>query len=141
MTGMQLSPEELSEFRIEAFELLDQAEQSLLALDGGGLLVNQYDAIFRAFHNLKGSAGMLELTALQSHMHELETVFVQHKTDEWLNQELLDYFLKGCDRARALFDDPSAAPNEPAAKPAPASAPLPARETLPAAAHGNAALD
>lgn len=101
---MQLTPEELNEFKLEAFEILDQAEKSLLSLDGGGDFKGEYDAIFRAFHNLKGSAGMLELTAVQAHMHQMETVLTQHKEDGKLAQDLVDYFLKGCDEARGLFD-------------------------------------
>ena len=101
---MQLTSEELNEFRLEAFEILDQAEKSLLSLDGGGDFKGEYDAIFRAFHNLKGSAGMLDLTAVQAHMHQLETVLTQHKEDGKLAQDLVDYFLKGCDEARGLFD-------------------------------------
>jgi CheY-like chemotaxis protein/HPt (histidine-containing phosphotransfer) domain-containing protein len=95
--------EEISAFVTEAEELLDSAEKGLLLLDKGEVLATQYDLVFRAFHNIKGAAGMMEMTALQSHMHQLETIFTDHKADEYLEKPLVDLFLRGLDGTRRLL--------------------------------------
>ncbi len=101
---MNFSTEEINEFKAEALELLDDAERSLLALDAGALLKNHYDSIFRVFHSLKGGAGMLGLTPVQSHMHQLETQYQKLKGTESIAKELITYFLKGVDAARQLLE-------------------------------------
>lgn len=114
---MMISAEEMAEFRSEAFELIDNAEQSLLALDKGSDFRSEYDSIFRAFHCIKGSAGMLDLVRLQSHMHQLETRLNQFKEAGSMPREVVDYLLKGCDTAKNLlesgeaFEAPESAPN------------------------------
>ncbi len=105
---MQLSTEELNEFKLEALEMIDGAEKSLLALDSGGDFKKEYDSIFRTFHNLKGSAGMLELTRLQEYMHQIETTLTQEKEKGTLSHDLIDYFLKGCDQIRKILDNDQA---------------------------------
>ncbi len=105
---MQLSAEELNEFKLEALEMIDGAEKSLLALDSGGDFKKEYDSIFRAFHNLKGSAGMLELTRLQEYMHQIETTLTHEKEKGTLSHDLIDYFLKGCDQIRKILDNDQA---------------------------------
>jgi CheY-like chemotaxis protein/HPt (histidine-containing phosphotransfer) domain-containing protein len=119
--------EEISAFVTEAEELLDSAEKGLLLLDKGESLATQYDLVFRAFHNIKGAAGMMEMTALQSHMHQLETIFTDHKTDEHLEKPLVDLFLRGLDGTRRLLHGESiefdySAANSTTTAPAPAAA-------------------
>ncbi|XGC81071.1 Hpt domain-containing protein [Bdellovibrio bacteriovorus] len=106
---MSADNEELNEFFLEARELLDSAEENLLNLDDGQEFNVHYDAIFRALHNLKGSAGIFEQLTLQEHVHLIETAFTQQKEAGTLSPELVDYFLKGCDHARKIIDDPSTA--------------------------------
>lgn len=100
---MAFTEEEIKEFRIEAEELLDSAEKSLLALDKGELFATHYDAIFRAFHSIKGAAGMMEMTALQSHMHQMESKFTEQKNEKNLSKPYIDFFLKGADAARSII--------------------------------------
>jgi CheY-like chemotaxis protein/HPt (histidine-containing phosphotransfer) domain-containing protein len=104
MTKVQLSEEEISEFKIEAEELLDQAEQSLLDIDKGSAFAKGYDAIFRAFHSVKGAAGMLNWENLQHHMHQLETHFQNCKNDSVLSKQRVTYFLNGVDGCRKILD-------------------------------------
>lgn len=101
---MSFTEEEVSEFKIEAAELLDQAEKSLLALDQGSSFVTEYDAIFRTFHSIKGAAGMMEMLALQSHMHQLENLLVEQKPKPSLTKALIDHFLRGVDCCRKILD-------------------------------------
>jgi CheY-like chemotaxis protein/HPt (histidine-containing phosphotransfer) domain-containing protein len=104
MTKVQLSDDEISEFQVEAEELLDQAEQSLLDIDKGGSFQKGYDAIFRAFHSVKGAAGMLNWDNLQHHMHQLETHFQNCKSNDTLSKQRVSYFLNGVDGCRKILD-------------------------------------
>jgi CheY-like chemotaxis protein/HPt (histidine-containing phosphotransfer) domain-containing protein len=102
---MSFSEEEVKEFKMEAEELLDNAEKSLLAIDQGAPFKTHYDAVFRAFHSIKGAAGMMELVALQTHMHHLENILTQEQKQSELRKELIDLFLRGIDAARQLLND------------------------------------
>ncbi len=128
-----LSEEELAEFKLEAMELLDAAEKCFLNLDQGGALAGgNYDSIFRSFHSLKGTAGMLELNKLQAHMHELENKFILCKEQKALTKDQIDYFLVGCDNSRKIMDGQSITESTPVVAATPASvAPALAPATAP----------
>lgn len=98
-----ISEDDLKEFRQEGAELLEAAEKALLSLELGSDYKTQYNAIFRAFHNLKGAAGMMEMLDLQSHTHILETELVSQKEKDSLTSSQIDYFLKGVDTAKKLL--------------------------------------
>lgn len=128
MSYLDIDESELDEFKIESAEMLDEAEECLLSLEGGARLSSCYDAIFRSFHSLKGAAGMLGIEALQNHMHELESCFASYKEANDLPREITNYLLKGVDLARNILDgqdvqlpleqpvigqDPNPSPEEP----------------------------
>jgi two-component system chemotaxis sensor kinase CheA len=98
-----LSPEEMNEFNVEAFELLEKAETSLLALESGESLAVHFDPIFRAFHNLKGAAGMMELADLQAFVHKLESLLTPFKTSLSLPKEMIDLFLTKIDVTKCII--------------------------------------
>lgn len=98
------SQEEIDEFKVEAQELMDIAEKSLLALDNGGDFKTCFDSIFRSFHNLKGGAGMMELLDLQAHTHELETIFMGFKEKTSIPKNYINLFLRGIDAARTILN-------------------------------------
>ncbi|MGE3610979.1 MAG: chemotaxis protein CheW [Bacteriovoracaceae bacterium] len=98
------SQEEIEEFKVEAQELMDLSEKSLLALDQGGDFKTCFDSIFRGFHNLKGGAGMMEFLELQSHTHELETIFMSFKEKTSIPKNYINFFLRGIDAARTILD-------------------------------------
>lgn len=102
--------DELNEFKIEAGELLETAEKSLLSLEQGGDFKSNFDAIFRVFHNLKGASGMMGLTELGQHMHVLENNLNATKSVGQISKEQIDSFLKGVDQARVIlgFKEPLA---------------------------------
>lgn len=101
---MSFSEQDLEEFKVEALELLDIAEKSLLALDQGADFKSSFDSIFRGFHNLKGAAGMMDLTHLQAHTHELESILMQFKEASALPKEHINFFLRGIDAAKSILD-------------------------------------
>lgn len=97
---------ELEEFKTEIYETLDRAEQALLSFDQlpDGQSSNQlYDEVFRAYHNIKGAAGMMEWLELQHHVHQLENILMQSKETASIPKKYLGWFLKGNDAARAIM--------------------------------------
>lgn len=97
---------ELEEFKIEILEMLDRAEKALLEFDR--IADNQtsqplYDEVFRAYHNIKGAAGMMEWEELQHHVHQLENVLMQSKDTASIPKRLIGWFLKGNDATRSIM--------------------------------------
>lgn len=99
----EFDPEELEAFKVEAMELLDEGEEKLLSIEQGADFLENYNAIFRVFHSLKGAAGMLGKEKLQSHMHKLENYFMEAKERETLTLAEVNYFLNGIDAGRHLL--------------------------------------
>ena len=99
---MDIDIEELEEFKVEAFEMLDESEDNLLNLEQGTDFKPNYDSLFRVFHSIKGASGMLGLLDLQKHMHHLEHLLSQVKEQSILSKELSSYLLEGVDGARSL---------------------------------------
>lgn len=94
----------LDDFVIEAADLLDEAEDSLLAADKNSDTKACFDIVFRAFHSLKGSAGMLGLDNLQKHLHKLEDNLQKSKNDSNKFRSNIDYYLKGIDASRKYLN-------------------------------------
>lgn len=98
--------DEFEEFKVEILETLERAEQALLGFDQ--LPDNQpstalYDEVFRAYHNIKGAAGMMEWNELQHHVHQLENVLMQSKETASIPKHLISWFLKGNDVTRSIM--------------------------------------
>ncbi len=95
----------IATFRVEAAELLDQIEQSLLdlghRLDDAGLV----NAVFRGLHTLKGSGAMFGFDALAAFTHHCESVFDRvRKGDARATPELVAVILSARDHMQALID-------------------------------------
>ena len=60
------------QFIAEARELVHQATDDLIAVEREGASSERIDRIFRAFHTLKGSAGIVELPAMTMTLHAAE---------------------------------------------------------------------
>jgi two-component system chemotaxis sensor kinase CheA len=60
------------QFVTEARELISQATDDLIALERDGASPERIDRVFRAFHTLKGSAGVVELPAMSVMLHAAE---------------------------------------------------------------------
>ncbi|MEC9283803.1 MAG: response regulator [Bdellovibrionota bacterium] len=99
--------EMVEEFKIEAFELLDEGEANLLAIDRGEDFLSQYNNVFRVFHSLKGGAGMLGMEEVQKHTHYLENLLEKCKEAGQMTKPYIDYFLSGIDGSRHLLNGES----------------------------------
>lgn len=94
----------LDEFKIEAAELFESAENSFLEIDKGEDFSSNFNSIFRAFHSLKGAAGMFGINDLQSHMHKLENLLESMKSQGHFDKVQIDYFLSGIDAAKSILE-------------------------------------
>ena len=95
---MSLDKGLLDEFALEATELLDEAEDALLKIDHDQDIKKIYNLVFRTFHSLKGSSGMMGFKELQRHLHLLEDYLQKSKNDFAHFKASADYYLKGVDR-------------------------------------------
>jgi two-component system chemotaxis sensor kinase CheA len=64
----------LEQFLIESRELVEQATEDLLALEQAPDAGERLDGAFRAFHTLKGGAGIIEFPAMGRLLHAAEDV-------------------------------------------------------------------
>ncbi|MEO5971659.1 MAG: Hpt domain-containing protein, partial [Bdellovibrionia bacterium] len=125
---MYITSEEMNEFKTESLELINKAEESLIALDNGASLKAHYDTILRAFHNIKGSADIIASVKLQSEMHHLENLMIPYASQDSIPKQQLDLILKGLDAARLTIkeifqqppqkDNSETKPDKPAPRPA-----------------------
>src|SRR6185295_13472695 len=58
-----------------------QASDDLLALEAGPRDIERFDNAFRAFHTLKGGAGIVEFPAMETAMHSAENVLTRARTE------------------------------------------------------------
>ena len=97
------------QFVTEARELILQATDNLIALerDGGP---ERVDSVFRAFHTLKGSAGVVELPAMSIMLHAAEDLLdsVRHGT-HGAGAEIVDAALVCLDQVSRWVDNFEAA--------------------------------
>ncbi len=86
------------EFHGEALELLQNIEQGVLVLEVNPADADTINSIFRAFHTLKGGAGLLHLDALRELAHDLESLLdAVRRSELHLNAEIINLILAGGD--------------------------------------------
>ena len=65
------------QFIAEARDLVQQATEDLIAAERDGLSVERVDRVLRAFHTLKGSAGVVDLPEMGLTLHAAEDLFAE----------------------------------------------------------------
>ncbi|MBB5046193.1 two-component system chemotaxis sensor kinase CheA [Rhodopseudomonas rhenobacensis] len=65
------------QFVLEARELVQQAGDDLIALERDGGSAPRIESVFRAFHTLKGAAGLVDLPAMGLAMHAAEDLLAE----------------------------------------------------------------
>jgi len=98
------------QFVAEARELIRQATDNLIALERDGMSPERIDSVFRAFHTLKGSAGVVELPAMSIVLHAAEDLLdsVRHGT-LGAGAEIVDAALTCLDQVSRWVDNFEAA--------------------------------
>jgi two-component system chemotaxis sensor kinase CheA len=71
----------LQQFLIESRELVEQASDDLLALEKQPHDIQRFDEAFRAFHTLKGGAGIVEFAAMEEAVHRVESAFTAARAE------------------------------------------------------------
>ena len=94
----------LEEFKLEAFELLEESEESLLSLETNGDFEQCYNSIFRCFHSLKGGAGMFGLEELQGFMHKVENLIDKKRDKELFDEKLISFLLNTMDQVKSYLE-------------------------------------
>jgi two-component system, chemotaxis family, sensor kinase CheA len=94
-------------FLVEGRELAQQLEQGLLSLEQGhdpndAEFIN---AMFRAAHTIKGSAGIVGIDSLTRFTHRVETLLDRVRAGEpLLNSTMITQLLRCCDHIHHLLD-------------------------------------
>jgi two-component system, chemotaxis family, sensor kinase CheA len=95
----------LQTFIVESRELLESMEQALLQLEQAPADAELLNAIFRAAHTIKGSAGLFGLEHLVAFTHHAENVLDQVRGGEvQLSRDLVALLLQVRDHLAVLID-------------------------------------
>lgn len=92
-------------FKVEASEILNALEASLLDLEKDPDNMETVSSIFRSFHTLKGSGGMCGFDDISAFTHQIETVYdlVRNWKIE-ADKSLFDLTLSACDHIRDMMN-------------------------------------
>lgn len=94
----------LQDFLIEAGELLDALDTQLVSLEQMPDDKDLLNAIFRAFHTIKGGAGFLEVTPLVEVCHRAEDIFNLLRNGELkVTPAIMDVMLRVLDALNTMF--------------------------------------
>ena len=100
----------LGEFIEESLDRIVQGEASLLELENNPDDAAPIDEIFRSFHTIKGTAGFLDLNAIQHLAHLAENLLDRAREGEIrIEAGYADLSLRSCDMLRAMIGDLSGA--------------------------------
>ncbi|RXH58626.1 chemotaxis protein CheA [Granulicella sibirica] len=93
------------EFITESTEHLVTIESQMLLLEKDSAESETLNAVFRGFHTIKGLAGFLEFTAIQSLAHEVETVLDLARNGQLaVTPSVVDAVLESTDVVRRELD-------------------------------------
>src|ERR1700748_2558025 len=72
----------IEQFLVESRELVEQASADLLALEENPGDTEKLDGAFRAFHTLKGSAAIVDFSAMTAAAHAVEGLLAKVRTGQ-----------------------------------------------------------
>lgn len=94
------------QFVTEARELIRQATDDLIVLERDGASPERIDRVFRAFHTLKGSAGVVELPPMSIMLHAAEDLLASVRQGELVSgPDIIDAALACLDQVSRWVDD------------------------------------
>lgn len=98
----------LQEFVVESAAHLAQVEGQLLQIEAGGedIDIDLVNTVFRAIHSVKGAAGFLSLSVINSLAHNLENVLNMIRNRELIpTLAVINVLLRASDQLRTLVDN------------------------------------
>ena len=105
-TALEGDPELLGDFVSEAMEHLEASDVNLLTLETAAEDEEALNAVFRAFHTIKGVAGFLALHQIGALAHEAENLLDRaRKGDLTLAGTAIDVTFDAVDTLKRLVDD------------------------------------
>ena len=100
-----MDDEIVQDFLIEGGETLEQLDGQLVSLESAPDDKQLLNAVFRAFHTIKGGAGFLGLENLVAVSHKSEDIFdILRKGGLRIDATLMDTFLQVLDVLRVMFE-------------------------------------
>ncbi|EGF30956.1 Signal transduction histidine kinase CheA [Oxalobacteraceae bacterium IMCC9480] len=104
MSTAGIYDEALTLFFDEAREMVQQIEDALLALEQEAANPETINALFRAAHTIKGSAGIFSLDRVVRFTHQVESVLDRVRKNELsIDAALSELLFKSCDMMAALL--------------------------------------
>jgi two-component system chemotaxis sensor kinase CheA len=101
-----MSEDLIEVFVAEGRELLDQASQSLDALQGDAADTLALERLFRAFHTLKGSAGLMSFAAMAEIYHLAEDRLAEARDEpDGIDDQLAENLLAVMDATETWLDE------------------------------------
>lgn len=95
----------VEQFLLESRDLVAQATDDLLALEGKPDDRDRLDSVFRAFHTLKGAAGIVDFAAMARTLHAAEDILASIRTSgEAIVPSVLDECLTCLDLTSRWLD-------------------------------------
>ena len=92
-------------FRSEAYELIGELENALLALEEAPHDKDVINRVFRALHTVKGSGGACGFDDISRFAHEVEALYDAARNDKVaISREIINLTLAARDQIAALFD-------------------------------------
>jgi two-component system, chemotaxis family, sensor kinase CheA len=94
------------QFVAEARELIHQATDDLIAAEREGFSADRIDRVFRAFHTLKGSSGVVDLPAMALSLHAAEDLLAAIQASRLASvPTVIDHVLACLEQVSAWVDD------------------------------------
>jgi two-component system, chemotaxis family, sensor kinase CheA len=98
-------PELVGDFITESREHLNSIETQMLVLEQTPGAIDAIHAVFRGFHTIKGLAGFLEFTAIQTMAHEVETLLDLARNEKLsITPAVVDLILESADYLKEAMD-------------------------------------
>lgn len=95
----------LRQFLIESRELVIEATEGLLLLEKSPRDPERLDTVFRAFHTLKGGAGIVEFPVMEQALHSVESLLTEARAGKrTLNPALVGECLTSLDQVSQWLD-------------------------------------
>ncbi len=98
-------PELVGDFILESREHLSSIETQMLTLEQNPEAIDAIHAVFRGFHTIKGLAGFLEFSAIQTMAHEVETLLDEARNEKLsITPSVVDLILESTDYLKESID-------------------------------------
>jgi two-component system chemotaxis sensor kinase CheA len=96
----------VEQFLLEARELVEQATDDLLVLEQGAGGTDKVDSLFRAFHTLKGAAGIVEFAPMGRALHAVEGALSDiRSTSQPVTPKIVNDCLASLDQVTRWLDE------------------------------------